>query len=1113
MHHSVIIRALVHLVLLVALVFPPVATTTASSAPAPTGERYSSVLFVENVGQLRLPDNLKENEKPRFQIRGAHGTFYFAPNAIWVTVADATKEEPTTLRLSFVDANLNPHIVGVDRLATHVSYYFGNDPAQWHEEIPVWGGVRYENLYPGWDLEITSADGRWEWKLLAKRTGLFESQSDLKDVRLRVEGADKLTLNETWINLLTRAGEFSLPLLQAVGSKAVSGLTPALKNSDVFSPFGPAFRPLNRPPANHTQNDLLYYSTYLGGTNDDCNGSTAHTRCSIALGTPVGTDAIAYISGVTFSSDFPRLNAYDNSYDGLYDVFVTKLKTDGSGILYSTYLGGTSDDYSYKIAVNGQAAHIVGWTTSSGFPTTPGAFDTVFDNTNQNPFVVKLSSTGTLLYSTFLGSGQATGVAVTGNGRIHVVGQTTGGFTIPPGMNVYDSSHNGGFDFFIAKLNPVLQGAADLLYYTYLGGAGQDCEAISYNGPECDIALDASGEVYVVGATLSADLTSQVVNGFDTSCGTDGNCNPVAGVPIADLFVAVFNLGLSGQSALLYSTYLGGSGGEECYQCAIAALAGKIYVTGDTTSTNFPFPPGGPTPVDASNASGRDVFVSLIDSTLSGAGSHLYSTYLGLDSSNDSARDIWVANDGTVYITGATFGDFPTTPDAFDESANLFSDAYVTKLDLSLGESAILYSTYLGDSNNDYGGGVTGISTHSQSVYVVGSTASTNFPHTNNAFQTAPPPGEPVGKHNAFVTRLAAPPSWSTSYYAGNLDELAALGTALGNNHKSRPGTQDEVVILALGVPDKQNGQFGMTIYNNDRDLFESVDRIRQKVVDFAVGYKAQTDSSSTLRIVVGASNQVKNLGQPLPGQFNFNDPVSAGDHGQAWADMVDGINSDLQNLGCCGGQVIVISGSDIERLWADTYISPPYSTIRWVEAYRDASSCSPATAEAGCLYNFGNNDGPPHINYGTYCTGPDSNDSSDTWTQCDLWYVSWGVKRTTDNSTFARPLPEIYNHDIDPPFSPDANAKFWQETSAFGGTSPMYFVGTLTQYAACSQPGFSCGPNEDNTQGQGWIQLWGSLYSNRNPPGYTGTNTRQTKLRWSTDIRYQCGSLFHSCP
>lgn len=180
MRRSILIRALVHLALLVALAFPPLAAATASTTSAPTSERYSSVLFVENVGQLRLPDTLKENEKPRFQIRGAQGTFYFAPNAIWVTLADAKKGNPATLRLSFVGANENPLIVGIDRLATHVSYYFGNDPAHWHEDIPVWGGVRYESIYPGWDLEITSVDGRWEWKLLAKRAGLFRSQADLK---------------------------------------------------------------------------------------------------------------------------------------------------------------------------------------------------------------------------------------------------------------------------------------------------------------------------------------------------------------------------------------------------------------------------------------------------------------------------------------------------------------------------------------------------------------------------------------------------------------------------------------------------------------------------------------------------------------------------------------------------------------------------------------------------------------------------------------------------------------------------------------------------------------------------------------------------------------------
>ena len=200
---------------------------------ASTQLTLSAVIFVENIGQFAADT--------RFQMRGAlGGGVWLAPDAIWTTLLESPHQEADApqgvhLKLSFVGANPSPRLVPFERLDTHASYFSGGDPANWHTNAPVWGGVRYEGLYPGVDLELTSEDGRYIQRLVVHpgdddstepvMTGAEGLTQVLSAVRLRVEGADALTLEPLttttgghYLRLTTALGELSLPLFQVVAS-------------------------------------------------------------------------------------------------------------------------------------------------------------------------------------------------------------------------------------------------------------------------------------------------------------------------------------------------------------------------------------------------------------------------------------------------------------------------------------------------------------------------------------------------------------------------------------------------------------------------------------------------------------------------------------------------------------------------------------------------------------------------------------------------------------------------------------------------------------------------------------------------------------------------------
>ena len=320
----------------------------------------------------------------------------------------------------------------------------------------------------------------------------------------------------------------------------------------------------------------LVYSTYLGGNKSDFANSIA-----------VDSTGSAYVTGYTESPNFPTANALQSGFGGTADAFVTKLNAAGTALVYSTYLGGSSEDRGDGIAVDSAGnAFVTGSTLSSNFPTA-NALQAVRGG-DRDAFVTKLNVAGTaLVYSTYLGGVSiefSDGIALDSAGNAYVTGATLS--TNFPTANALQSSTGGSFDAFITKLNAT--GTA-LVYSTYLGG--DDLESGN------SIALDSAGRAYVTGVTLSANFPT--ANAFQGTIGRAG---------FEDAFVAKLN---AAGSALVYSTYLGGTDRDNAFGIAVDS-AGNAYVAGQTSSRCFPTTAGA---FDTSWPLGEEAFITKISET------------------------------------------------------------------------------------------------------------------------------------------------------------------------------------------------------------------------------------------------------------------------------------------------------------------------------------------------------------------------------------------------------------------------------------------------------------------------------------------------------------------
>ncbi|MBI2472585.1 MAG: SBBP repeat-containing protein [Planctomycetes bacterium] len=389
----------------------------------------------------------------------------------------------------------------------------------------------------------------------------------------------------------------------------------------------------------------IQYCTYLGGSGTES-----------AYGIAVDSSGSAYVAGYTTSSDFGTASAYQGNLMGSQDGFVTKLNTAGTGVVYSTYLGGSSDDYCDDIAIDSSGnAYIVGATWSNDFGTYSAAYANLRGNVDA--FVTKLNSSGgsSTAYSTFIGgNGTDTGwaIAVDSSGNAYISGNTSSA-DLGTSTSAFQGNKAASDDCFLVKLNS--NGGTDTGYCTYLGGSGDD-EARG-------LAVDTSGNAYLTGYTVS--------NNFPT---TSGAYQTSYGGGNRDGFVTKLN---SAGSGLSYSTYLGGSG-TDTTNCIAVDGSGYAYVVGDTSSSNFPTTDA----IYGSLQGGTyDTFASKLNTSGSG---FIYSTYLG-GNSDEYVWGIALDSSNNPYIAGYTASsNFPTTSGAYQTSYNTGTwDIFVSKISYS----------------------------------------------------------------------------------------------------------------------------------------------------------------------------------------------------------------------------------------------------------------------------------------------------------------------------------------------------------------------------------------------------------------------------------------------
>ncbi len=425
---------------------------------------------------------------------------------------------------------------------------------------------------------------------------------------------------------------------------------------------------------------------------------------------------------------------------------------------YSSYLGGAGSDSGNAIATDASGnIYVAGNTGSTNYPTTSGAYQTTAPN--GSAFVTKINAAGNaVVYSTYLGNGSSAaghGIAVDTAGNAYIVGTTPQGFPIQGGFQPSTSIAGNSSTGFLARLNAA--GSA-LLYSTYIGGSNYDA-AIG-------VAVDAMNNAYVVGYTGSQDFPTK--NAVRATFGGSGSVNG---------FLTKISTTATGSASLLYSTYLGGNAVDAANAVAVDN-AGHAYVTGYTDSANFPTTSGA---YQTTLSPGNNVFITKIDTVQSGNASLLYSTYLGgtgVNGGNGSNAGYGVAINsvGDAYVTGGISSGFPTTAGAFQSlygGGN--NDAFVTELNPT--GTGLLYSTYLGGSDQDYGQSITVDS--KGSMYVVGNTLSKDFP------LLAPVQAYNYGVQTAFVTKLTANGQLAYSSYlgsSGSLDTAQGVAVDAGGN-------------------------------------------------------------------------------------------------------------------------------------------------------------------------------------------------------------------------------------------------------------------------------------------------------------------------------------------
>jgi hypothetical protein len=634
----------------------------------------------------------------------------------------AQKQEahpPAVLRIKMTGSNPGASVTGLDELPGKSNYYIGNNPDRWRTDVPTFAKVGYRGVYPGIDLIYYGNQGQLEYDYVLSAGAAPSS------ISLAFEGARHISISREG-DLTLDTGGGSVLMRAPVVYQEIDGEKRLVAGRYVQrgkDEIGFEIGEYDREKA-LVIDPVLTYSTYLGGNGRDR-----------AFDIAVDSAGNAYVTGETLSTNFPR--AIFPPYV-FYEAFVTKMNPAGSALVYSTYLGGGSEDAGFGVAVDSSGnAYVAGETWSSNFPVKNG-FQSASSNSN-DAFVTKLSPTGAMLYSSYLGGDSndiGFDIAVDPSRNIYVAGRTFSSDF--PTRNAYQASKKGGYDAFLTKLNPA--GSA-LLYSTYLGSSddfGDDEECFG-------LAVDSVGNAYLTGQTSSTS--------FPTTA--KAYRRQLSSTFQEDAFVTKFLTTAVGAASLVYSTYLGGEH-EDVGNRIAADSAGNAYVTGTTGSDNFPTKNG----FQSLFGGFRDAFFTRLNTrpatctanaTDNCRESLLYSTYMG-GTGEDGGRGVAIDTQANVYLTGYTSSKAFPVKNAIQATKPDFSlDAFLTKINpKAVGSASLIHSTFLRGGNEDVGRGVA--LDPSLNMYVAGYTFSTDF------LKKSPFQAVKGSSYDAFVTKVSDRP-------------------------------------------------------------------------------------------------------------------------------------------------------------------------------------------------------------------------------------------------------------------------------------------------------------------------------------------------------------------
>ncbi len=603
-------------------------------------------------------------------------------------------------RMEYIGNNPASGFISSQKSATIQNYFLGKKH-RWQSNVPLYAETIRQALYTGVDIRYY-----FEGKNL-RYDYLVTPNADPTVIRFTIKGTDGSTiLQDGSLQIATSLGNVVHGKLLAY-QDSPSGRTEIACNFKSYSDGTLGLDIGKYDPVLPLVIDPLIFSTYVGG------GANERLR-----GLALDAQGNAIIVGLTHSGDYPTTSgAYDVSANGAADIVISKLKHDGSTLLFSTFLGGSRDDGTMGdefltddigIALTPSGSIIVtGYTASDDFPTTPNAYDTSFNGGVWNEtiggdvFVTKLNNTGSQLeFSTYIGGYErdgASSLAIDPSGNIAISGVTLS-TDFPTTEGAYSRSKTGYVsDMFILKLSG---DGSQLLAGTYFGSFDYETSKAT--------ATDANGSIYIAGFTNAPNFPK-------TSGGYYG---------FWDIIVAKFNPSLS---QLVYSKSVGGSYIDNVNSLHVDA-SGQALFLGYTESADFPFTPGA---FDSTHSGTGNLDITL--TRINAAGTEiLTSTFLG-GSGADYGYDMDLDAQGNILITGVTTSsDYPLTPAAFDSSYGNDGDVLLSKLNNSL--TNLLYSTYIGSNHpaTDRGFAIEAYS--SDAVVVAGETMGWGFPTTPGAY-------------------------------------------------------------------------------------------------------------------------------------------------------------------------------------------------------------------------------------------------------------------------------------------------------------------------------------------------------------------------------------------